>query len=260
MKPVVIKLSGKVLDQPATASPLWSAITSATKDAPIVLVHGGGMQVDALLNKLGEQTYRIDGIRVTPVSQIDLVTGVLAGQVSIRLVGALKAAGAPAVGISLGDAGMLRCEQAGHDFGRVGAVTPDNAELLGTLLTAGFVPVVNSIGIDSDGKPLNVNADDAAVAVAISLGASELLYISDVPGLLGDAGDVISTVNQIQIETLIHKGVAKAGMAAKLRSASDALGGGVDIVRVTDTAGAVKRLLGDPFIATSIQLGKEVRG
>ncbi|RNC81787.1 MAG: acetylglutamate kinase [Phycisphaera sp.] len=257
---MVIKLSGRVLDQPTTASSLWSVIASASKNRPIVLMHGGGKQVDALLHRLGEQTTRVDGIRVTPDSQIDLVSGVLAGQVSLRLVGALKAAGAAAVGLSLGDAGMLECRQADPDLGRVGMLQQTNAELLGTLLAAEYLPVVNSIGLDKNGGPLNVNADDAAVAIAVSLGASELLYISDVPGLLDEANDVIATVNHDQVETLVHGGVAKDGMAAKLRSASDALGGGVDLVRLTDTDGAIKRLMGESFTATRIHMESRLLG
>lgn len=259
MNPIVIKLSGKVLDDPSNAEPLWSAIASATKDIPFVIVHGGGKQVDALLQRLGEQTTRVEGIRVTPESQIDLVSGVLAGQVSMNLIGALKAAGIPAVGVSLGDAGMLGCEQAGAKLGRVGTTKPSRAELIRTLLTAGYVPVVNSIGLDDGGQPLNVNADNAAVAVAGSICARELLYVSDVPGLLDASQQIVSSISLDQVESLIHEGIASGGMAAKLRSASDALMSGVELVRLTDTEGAVKRLIGEHFIATSIHMGSQVR-
>ncbi|GAB5495570.1 MAG: acetylglutamate kinase [Phycisphaerales bacterium] len=252
MNPLVIKLSGRILHGSVQAQPLWDAIAFAVKHSPVVIVHGGGNQVDALLQKLGEETERVDGIRVTPESQIDYITGVLAGQISLQIVGGLKAAGVAGVGVSLGDSGMLRCCQTNAKLGRVGTAVPGETPLLSTLIKAGYVPVVNSIGLDDQGAFLNVNADDAAAAIAISTHASELVYVTDVVGLMDSNDSVVTSVASDQVEHLIASGIATDGMAAKLRSASDAIEGGVQDVHITDSAGAMNRLMGRSCVSTVI--------
>ncbi len=223
MSTLVLKVSGKAIDDPARSEALWKAVAVATKLHRIVIVHGGGKQVDALLNRLGESIDRVDGIRVTPPSQIGLIAGVLAGEVNLILVGALQKQGVKAVGLSLGSAGVLRTRpdprfaQAG---GRVGLADPGETPLLDLLTTQGYVPVISSIGIDAEGGLLNVNADDAAGSLVHALQTQTLVFISDVTGVRDASGKIIETISTDEVEILISEGVVTGGMAAKLRAAA----------------------------------------
>ena len=259
MNCIILKISGKVMDNPSQAQTLWQAITATQECVPVAIVHGGGKQVDQLLAKLGEPIERIDGIRVTPESQIDIVAGVLAGNVNLHIVGALRAEGVHAVGLSLGSHGVLDCrlDHSHHSqLGRVGRPTDGDARLVRTLLEDGYVPVVSSIGLDPDGGLLNINADDAAAMLAASLQAQSLLYISDVQGITDARGDHLTTVEAEHVESMISSGTVAGGMAAKLRSASSALGQGVTSVQVTSVVGASAFLRNEPAKSTVITLQK----
>ncbi|MBK7406556.1 MAG: acetylglutamate kinase [Phycisphaerales bacterium] len=228
--PIVVKLGGRALDEASSRPALWDALATLAKSAPggLVLVHGGGGAVDAHLARLGLTSERRAGLRVTPESEIAEVVAVLRGVVNTQLVGLLEARGAPSAGLGLSDGGACRCEKHapdGIDLGRVGRVAPRggaDGALWRTLLGAGVTPVLSSIGLDHMGRPLNVNADDAALGVAQILCAGALVLLTDVPGILDGDKRLIEEIDTDGIESLIASGVISGGMIPKARAAAGA--------------------------------------
>ncbi len=237
----VIKLGGRVQTDPALPGVLASAWTAS---ASLVVVHGGGDEVSALQQAFGRVSQFIDGKRVTQPEDLDLLRMALSGSANQRLVAAMVGAGIPAVGISGEDAGMLRAvAEARETMGEVGTPSDVRATLMQHLLAGGFCPVVSPLARDRDssaGGVLNVNGDDAAAAIAVALGASELLLISDVEGVLVD-GVAMTQLDADGARELMRSGVARGGMAAKLEAALGALARGVARVRI----GAVSALTDD---------------
>lgn len=228
--PVVVKVGGTLLDEPerhrATLDGIVLLHESARREGSgVILVHGGGVLVDRHLARLGIVTERIDGIRVTPPEVVEEIVGVLAGRVNTRLVGLLAGSGARTVGLSLGDGGLCVCRKATRypfDPGAVGEIVDGDPSIAAALLGAGFLPVVSSIGLDAHGGFLNVNADDAAAAVALVTGARELVLLTDVPGVFGPDGAVIPALDEDRMNALIADGTIAGGMIAKVRGALDA--------------------------------------
>jgi acetylglutamate kinase len=172
-----------------------------------------------------------DGLRVTSPEVAKVVEMALAGPVSRAVVGALRQAGVDAVGVSGIDGGLLVAERFDQSLGQVGRIAGVRPALLTALLAAGFTPVVAPMAPTADGTLLNVNADDAATAIAAALEAVELLFLSDVPGVVLD-GVAATELPAAEIESLIAQGTVTGGMAAKLRAAVAALSAGVSRVRV----------------------------
>ena len=216
---IVVKISGKPIERPASCAVLWEALARAAPATDLVIVHGGGRQVDARLAQLGHETTRREGLRVTPPEQIGPIAGVLSGEVNRRLVGVLRARGVNAVGIGLGDGGLIEAEPASPPLGCVGVVTGGDGSVARALGRAGFVPVVSSIGFGPDGGLLNVNADDAAAGVAEVTGAERLVLLTDVPGVLDGHGSVIEELSGTACVALAAAGVIEGGMAVKARAA-----------------------------------------
>lgn len=224
--PLVVKVGGALLDEPGANRPVIEALAAiarqASGDGGLVLVHGGGVLVDRQLTRLGIRTERIDGIRVTPPDVVEEIVGVLAGRVNTRLVGLLQACGAPSVGLSLSDGGLCRCRKATHypfDPGAVGEIVGGDATVVRALLDARLTPIVSSIGLDDTGAFLNVNADDAAAALAGVVGARELVLLTDVPGVLDASGRLLPRLDRDLIVRLIAEGTITGGMTAKVRGA-----------------------------------------
>lgn len=238
MRPLIVKIGGAGVDDPLKQTALWRAIAEARRvlDGALVLIHGGGAAVDRHLKQLGHpEPQRIAGLRVTPETQIDDITAVLAGRVNKAIVGAINALKTPesdlrAVGLSLGDgrlaAATFKRGPEGQDLGRVGQLTrqraDDPAHLLNVLLAHGFLPVLCSIALADDGRPLNVNADDAAAEIAYLLNARGLVLLTDVPGILDETGALIPRINPDGIARLIDRGVIKGGMIPKAAAAARA--------------------------------------
>ncbi len=225
--PLVVKLGGAAIDDPGGQGALFAALVRIheSHDAGLVLVHGGGAAVDRHLARIGASTMRREGIRITPPDQIDEIVAVLAGSVNKRLVGALQRAGARAVGLCLGDGGAVRTVKStrySFDPGHVGEIAGGDPELLGMLLAGGFLTVLCSIGLDAGGAPLNVNADEAAAGVARLLGASGLVLLTDVPGVLDERGRLVDALDAAAIDQWIADGRIAGGMIAKVRSAAEA--------------------------------------
>jgi acetylglutamate kinase len=227
--PIVIKVGGTMVEDAATAPGLWKAVAELhRRHAPgVVVVHGGGKAVDRHLDRLGMMTERREGIRITPPDQLEEIVSVLAGRVNKSIIVEFHKIGARAVGLCLGDGDSVataRTTRYSFDPGRVGDVIERPAGgdrgLLSVLLAAKFLPVLSSIGIDHEGF-LNVNADDAAAGVARSIGASSLVLMTDVPGILDGEKRLIPTINAGGIEARIASGEITGGMIVKARAAAE---------------------------------------
>ena len=222
--PLIIKLSGGVMDSPNKLKELCEAIAHLhqTLSNGIVIIHGGGAAVDQHLKRLGLESERTDGIRITPQEHIEEIVGVLAGRVNKKLVGQLQLCGANAVGLCLGDGSLAKITKIAYvdqDPGCVGEVADGNPLLVETLLNVGFLPVLASIGLDNRGRFLNVNADTAAAGIANVINASRLVFLTETQGVLDTQGKTITNLCPSEIENKIQSGEIKGGMAAKVRSA-----------------------------------------
>ena len=228
--PVVVKIGGTTLEDPATSPRLWDAVAALARQRHVVVVHGGGKAVDRLLEKLGLKVERVQGLRVTPPDQMEHIAAVLAGSLNKRIVAALLTRGTRAIGLSLGDGEGIPTHikhVPGADLGHVGEVTTTERAgpgqgLLPVLLREGYTPILSSIGIDPQGTLLNLNADDAAAGVAWHLRASSLILMTDVPGILGADKQLIPEIDGSGIERLISTGVIGGGMIPKARAAAQA--------------------------------------
>lgn len=199
--------------------------------------------MSAMQRALGKEASFVGGRRVTSRGDLELLRMVLSGAVNKRLVNSLVAEGVPAVGLSGEDDALIGAEVIDAvSLGFAGRPTAINVQLLRTLLSAGYMPVISPVGYDATsgkGGTLNVNGDDAAAAIAAALEAEELLLIADVQGVRGAEGDFVPVLSLESARELIASGIATGGMAAKLESAHVALLAGVDRVRICDLAGLV---------------------
>ncbi|MBI1968008.1 MAG: acetylglutamate kinase [Gemmatimonadetes bacterium] len=240
----VVKLGGSELDRPGWLAECAQALQDVQ---PVVVVHGGGQAVNALSRRLGLPVEKRDGRRVTTKDVAEVVEMVLAGPVNRQVVAALRAAGVDAVGLSGVDGGLLTAEPLPGGLGHVGKMTAVRASLLESLVLAGLTPVVAPMAPPAGGGlPLNVNADDAAAALAGALRAAELLQISDVAGVHVD-GAAQPAVATSEIDALVERGVVTEGMVVKLRAAAAALKAGARAARIGGLA-----MLADPTAGTRI--------
>ena len=241
-KVIVVKYGGAAMDTVGHSGSLASSFAediALLQSAGItaVVVHGGGPQVTNMSQRLGIETTFVDGLRVTDAATLDVATMVLAGKLNTDVVASLVTGGVRAVGLSGVDGGLLLArKQSGPDLGFVGEVVHVNADVLRTLTDQRFVPVVASIAVDeTTGQAYNVNADVVASQLAIELGAEKLVFINDVPGLIGPNGDLLSELSAAQaVELVARPGVVAGGMIPKLESAVAALRAGVSRVHLVD--------------------------
>lgn len=247
----VVKVGGNEVDDPAWLARLAAAV--AARPGSTVIVHGGGKEITELQRTLGAEPKWRDGLRVTTPETMKAVAMVLSGIVNKRVAAALVTAGVDAVGISGEDGGLIRARiLRGGALGRAGEVEQVRAELLRGWLGQRLVPVVSPVSRGPDGAPLNVNADDAAAAIAAAMHADELMFVSNVPGVLV-GGAPARVIEAEDVEGLIEDGTAGGGMAPKLRAAARAAG---HVVRVR--IGAVE-MLADESAGTRIA-GTAVNG
>jgi acetylglutamate kinase len=239
---LLVKLGGTLLDADATRESLAEQIAAAARVTRLVVVHGGGKQMTRYLSERGVESQFVEGLRVTTPAVLDAVVKVVAGSVNRQLVAALNRAGAAAVGISGIDACLVEATQMDAALGSVGRVTRANPALLDTLLAGGFLPVVACVAGDREGRLYNVNADQMAVACAAAFGADQLVFLTDVAGVLDGDRRILTHVTPEQCQALIAAGVASGGMQAKLNAAQHALDLGVSQVRIA--AGAAEGVLG----------------
>ncbi|PMJ89364.1 acetylglutamate kinase [Vibrio sp. 10N.261.55.A7] len=221
--PLVIKLGGAALSCSETLSQLFAAIEAYQQQAQrqIVIVHGGGYLVDDLMKKLNLETVKKNGLRVTPYDQIPLMAGALAGTANKLLQGQAIKDGLNAVGLSLADGGLCHVEELDPELGAVGKASPGDSTVLQAILNTGALPIISSIGLTESGQLMNVNADQAAVAVAGALDA-ELVLLSDVSGVLDGKGHLIESLDEQQASALIQGKVITDGMIVKVEAALEA--------------------------------------
>jgi acetylglutamate kinase len=218
---VVIKLGGSTLDdgQDALEDIIWLRNLGAYP----VLVHGGGPYINAWLERIGHPTTFVRGLRVTDATTMEIVRMVLVGKVNGELVQAVARHGGRAVGLSGIDGPILRARQMAPELGYVGMVTEVDPGPIRTLTTAGYIPIIAPLGLGPDGEALNINADDAAADLAHGLAAAKLLYLSDVPGILGRDGELLSVLTDAQVRALIADGTITGGMIPKAEACLRAL-------------------------------------
>lgn len=256
MKTLVIKLGGALLDNPLAMDNLFTALVAYQQNAfrPLLIVHGGGCLVDELLQRLNLSVQKKNGLRVTPSSQIDIIVGALAGTANKKLVAQGHKFALNPVGLCLADGNMTRAEIIDPDLGFVAKVQPYQPTLLTHLLDQRFLPIISSIAVDEQGNLMNVNADQAATAIAQLLNA-DLLMLSDVDGVLDANKQLIPQLTSQQIEQLIAEKVITDGMIVKVQAALEAarvLERGVNIANWKNTAKLTALLAGET-IGTTIK-------
>lgn len=242
---LVLKFGGELLEDPARLRTVVAAIVHiARRGGPVVIVHGGGKEIDAALKVAGIEKRQVDGLRITDDATLDVVVSVLAGAINTRFVAALTTAGVSAVGLTGADAscGLVEPSRLHRtvdgqqvDLGRVG-IPSDAADIRVVALLAElkFVPVIACIGLGVDGRLFNVNADTFAGHLAARLRARRLVIAGTTPGVLDDSGATVQTLEPAAIERLIHGKTATAGMIAKLRACEHALNHGAGDVVIVD--------------------------
>lgn len=233
----VIKIGGNELDDPTFSQSLGQALAGLTE--PTIVVHGGGKEIKELQEKLGLIPQYIDGLRVTDAESLAVVKMVLAGRVNKRLVASLVAAGVDAFGMSGVDRSAIKAEKLEHpqgDLGQVGRVATVRVEVFQHLLDEGITPVLSPICYGPDGSIFNVNADHVAMAVAVAMPAQVLVFVSNVPGVLRE-GTLVPRLTTLEVEQLITEQIIVDGMIPKVRSAVEAVVGGVKAVKITNLAG-----------------------
>ncbi len=236
-KTIVIKYGGAAMDR-APFSRSFAPDLALLHHVGIhpLIVHGGGPQMTEVSTRLGLETTFVGGHRVTDEQTLDVAKMVLAGKLNTEVVGMLLAGGVRAVGLSGVDGGLIVArKQARPDLGFVGEVVEVNVEVARTLMDQGFVPIVASIAADEDGQAYNVNADVVAAELAVGLGAEKLVYMNDVPGVIGPHGDLLSELGvQDVLDLLAHGGAVDGGMIPKLESAVRALKAGIPRAHLID--------------------------
>jgi acetylglutamate kinase len=234
---LVIKFAGALLESGSVVRELSAQVASLAKQGhEILVVHGGGRSFTATLKRLGIESKFVNGLRVTDRETRDVAVMVFAGLLNKQLSAAISAAGQPAIGISAADAQAFRAEPLVHNevvggLGFVGYLTGVNTSLIESLWRSNLVPVAACLGIGSDNELYNINADHMAAACAEYLGADQLIYLTDVAGVL-DGETVISAIAEQEIETLVQNRTVSGGMILKLEASKRALEGGVKDVHI----------------------------
>jgi len=242
--PLVLKLGGELIDTSEGLDGIATLIAQAAAQRPVVVIHGGGREIDSELARAGLDKRVVDGLRITDQATLDVVVGVLAGRVNTRLVAAVTRAGAPAVGLTGADDRIGLCRRASPyraldgntaDLGLVGQPLPTEApRLLDRLRRAGYTPIVACIGVTQDGQLLNVNADMLAAQLAVNLEVNQLIILGATAGVLDSNGQSLIRLDDADVEQLVASGDITAGMVAKLDACRLASRNGVNSVIIAD--------------------------
>jgi acetylglutamate kinase len=237
-KVVVVKYGGNAIeDRQAVAGFAQDVVLMQSVGMHPVVVHGGGPQIGELMAKLGMQPEFRDGLRVTDADTLAVARMVLVGRVNRDIVSAINVHAPIAVGLSGEDAGLISASRRSPDLGFVGDVAEVNVGIIERLLAQDLIPVVATGGVDLDGQALNVNADTVAGAIATSLAAEKLVYLTDVEGLrarLEDPTSLLSTVSADEVDAMLAGGSFSGGMIPKVRSCLEAVRGGVGRAHILD--------------------------
>ena len=233
-----------------------------------VVVHGGGPQINRTLDKMGIKPQFVRGMRLTDEETMDVVEMVLGGKVNKEIVAGINQQGGKAVGLSGKDGELIRAKKL-HivhketeseppeiiDPGLVGEVTHINPDLINTLASRGFIPIIAPVGVGDNGETFNINADLVAGKIAIALGAGRLIFLTDVDGVLDGGGALISSVNAKDIKRMIEDNIISGGMIPKIEYAMDALNNGVEKVQLingTKRHAVLLELFTDKGIGTEV--------
>jgi acetylglutamate kinase len=237
-KTIVVKYGGHaMLDKELKASFGRDMVLLKYIGIRLVIVHGGGPQIDTTLQAMGRQSSFVDGRRVTDDSTMEVVEMVLAGSINQEIVGLLEQSGGRAIGLTGRDGHMLRARrrlQEGRDLGRVGEIVEVDPAPIAAVAQAGFVPVIAPLGVDTDGLTYNVNADEAAGSIARALRAEKLILLTDVEGVKDVGGQLVRRLTVAEARKLIAEGTITGGMIPKIQCCIDALAGGVTRSHIID--------------------------
>ncbi|AMN49052.1 MULTISPECIES: acetylglutamate kinase [unclassified Psychrobacter] len=246
-KLIVVKYGGNAMTDPALESSFARDIVLLkTVGLHPVVVHGGGPQVDNLLKELGRQSDRIDGMRVTDKRTMDIVEMVLGGSVNKSIVSLINKHGGSAIGLTGKDANLIQAkkllvEKIGEDgiavpvdLGYVGDVVSVNKDVINMLIASNFIPVIAPLGVDEEGNTYNINADLVAGKVAEFLQAEKLMLLTNIKGVLGRDGEVVTGLTPQKVDSLIEDGTISGGMIPKIQCALDAVRSGVKSAVIVD--------------------------
>lgn len=230
-KYVVAKYGGNAMTDPQLKkSVMQDILLLQLVGVKVILVHGGGPEISAMLKKLSIESHFENGLRVTDDDTMEVVQMVLAGKVNKSLAADLSALGGRAVGLCGIDGGLIKVHQKSEKLGHVGEIDEINTKILDDLLDGGFIPVISSIGIDDDGNPYNINADTAAAKIAAALHAESMVVMSNINGVLRDKDDENSLISQMSLadaEELKKSGIIAGGMIPKVDCCTNAVKEGV---------------------------------
>ena len=239
-KTIVVKYGGNaMIDKGLKESFARDVVLMKLVGMNPVVVHGGGPQISGTLDRVGKTTEFIDGLRVTDAETMDVVEMVLGGLVNKEIVQLINAQGGKAVGLSGKDGTMIQARklssgQANVDYGHVGEVDKINPEVVETLEAQKFIPVIAPIGVGRDGATYNINADSVAGALASTLKAEKLILMTDTVGVLDKEGNLLTGLDEVQINALKADGTIKGGMLPKVSCALSAVNGGVKTSHIID--------------------------
>ncbi len=244
-KTIVVKFGGNAMvDESLKACFARDVVLLKLVGMNVVVVHGGGPQIENLLTRVGKKGEFIQGMRVTDAETMEIVEMVLGGQVNKDVVNLINQAGGKAVGLTGKDAGMVRAKKLllqnrdNHadliDIGMVGDITHVDPSLISHLQAGAFIPVIAPIGVGEEGETYNINADVVAGKIAETLKAEKLILLTNTPGVLNKGGKLITDVTPTQIDALVEDGTLHGGMLPKIGSALDAARNGVKSVHIID--------------------------
>lgn len=243
-KTVVVKYGGNaMLNEELKSAVMQDLVLLHTIGVNVVLVHGGGPEINKMLERVGKESRFVNGLRYTDEETMEIVEMVLTGKLNKEIVGLLLREGGKAVGLSGVDSGLIRARKMetkdGQDLGFVGEVTEVNTDIVTSLIESGFIPVISTValGQDGDNNSYNINADTAAALIAVALQAEKFVQLTNVPGVLRDMNDTSTLFQRLtlpEVEKLKAEGIIAGGMIPKIECCVTALKGGVPRTHIID--------------------------
>ncbi len=262
-KIVVVKYGGNaMIDEQLKEQVMEDIVLLWLIGVKIVLVHGGGPEINDLMSRLGKKAEFVDGLRVTDKETVDIVQMVLAGKVNKTLVNLLEMKGGKAMGISGMDGRLIESKMRDERLGYVGDITKVNIKPVIDLLEKNYIPVISTLGCDAEGNTYNINGDTAAAYIAGALGAERLIMMTDIAGILRDKDDPSTLITEITIDeaaSLYKEGVISGGMIPKVNCCIEAIHEGVKNVIIMDgrvSHSILMELLTDEGAGTMVTGGK----
>lgn len=237
-KIIVIKYGGNaMIDEDLKKLVMYDVVMLNSLGMKVVLVHGGGPEISSMLKKVGKKSEFVNGLRVTDLETVDIVTQVLAGKLNKNLVKNLNIAGAKAIGLSGLDSNLIKAKPISNELGYVGMIEEINTDVILDVLDKGYIPVISTIGYDDDGNVYNINADTAAARIAGALNAEKFIAMTDIKGVMRDKNDPNSLIQSVYVSDLKQlelEGIIDGGMIPKVECCVEAKRRGVKHVVIID--------------------------